>query len=125
MLEFKVLDTGIGIPDKEIPNLFKMFRTASQQRNVYNCRGTGIGLTISKKLVESLGGSISLTSQLGIGTEVKFTIRCKNSHQNIIEQPISHDSFDALSSEFDMHTSQILDSDVKSRNSINIFYTQQ
>ena len=73
-LQFKVTDTGVGIPENDIPNLFQMFGIAVKYRNKLNCRGTGLGLTISKKLVESLGGSISLKSKEGTGTSIKFTI---------------------------------------------------
>ena len=85
-MEFKVSDTGIGIPDKEVPNLFKMFSTASQHRNRYNWRGTGIGLTISKKLVESLGGRISITSQVDVGTIATFTVKDRTIYNPLIEE---------------------------------------
>ena len=79
-LEFTISDTGVGIPEKDIQYLFKMFGTINKYRKDYNCRGTGIGLTISKKLTESLGGTISLHSLVGVGTEVIFTVK-----ENIIE----------------------------------------
>ena len=99
LLEFKVSDTGLGIDDKDVPNLFKMFRMASQQRNKYNCRGTGIGLTISKKLVESLGGAISLTSQVGVGTHVTFTVKEKSLILSGLINNASLDSVDAFPNE--------------------------
>ena len=49
-LEFKVSDTGIGISELDMQNLFKMFGMGNRERFKLNCRGTGIGLTISKKL---------------------------------------------------------------------------
>ena len=74
-LKFKITDSGIGIHEKEIPKLFKLFGMVNQHRNNINSRGTGLGLSISKKIVESLGGTIKLTSHLEIGTELIFTIR--------------------------------------------------
>ena len=71
-LKFKVIDTGVGIDEKEISKLFKLFGTANQHRNM-NSRGTGLGLSISQKIVKSLGGNIKLKSRLGEGTEVTFT----------------------------------------------------
>ena len=61
-LKFEVHDTGIGIDENEIPKLFKLFGTVSQNQINLNSRGTGLGLAISKKIVKSLGGSIHLKS---------------------------------------------------------------
>ena len=76
-LKFKVIDTGIGIHQKEIPKLFKLFGTVNQHHNNINSRGTGLGLSISKKIVDSLKGSIQLKSQIDKGTKVKFTVKEK------------------------------------------------
>ena len=75
-LKFKVIDTGAGIAENDIPQLFSMFRTFSKDKNrQYNSRGTGLGLFISKKIVESLNGSIHAKSEINKGTEISFTIR--------------------------------------------------
>ena len=103
MLELKVSDTGLGIEDKEIPYLFKMFRMSTQLKNKYNCRGTGIGLTISKKLVESLGGNISLSSKIDKGTEVTFTVCDQKPLLEIAEE---NKSFDPLPSEYNQFALQ-------------------
>lgn len=66
---FKVIDTGVGIAKDEIPNLFKMFGTINKHKNKLNTKGTGLGLTISKKLTESLGGKILIKSHEDVGTE--------------------------------------------------------
>ena len=73
-LKFTVSDTGVGVDEKEIPKLFKLFGMIDQHRSKLNSKGTGLGLAISKKLVESLGGTISLKSKLNIGTDITFTI---------------------------------------------------
>ena len=74
-LKFEVSDTGVGIDKKEIPKLFQMFGMVHRYHDKLNSKGTGIGLTISKKLVESLGGTIWLKSVLAFGTSVEFTIK--------------------------------------------------
>ena len=74
-LKFKVHDTGIGIDEKEVSNLFKLFGTINQHQNKLNSRGTGLGLAISKKIVESLGGTIRLKSIKNVGTKVTFTVK--------------------------------------------------
>lgn len=66
-----VRDEGIGIPEAEQPQIFAMFRRAS---NVGTISGTGLGLVVVKRCVELHGGSIGLRSAPGRGTEVTVRI---------------------------------------------------
>jgi PAS domain S-box-containing protein len=68
-----ITDTGVGIPADAIGNLFKKF---SQVDNVLKRQsgGSGLGLVISKQLVEKLGGTIWATSKLGEGSQFYFTM---------------------------------------------------
>jgi signal transduction histidine kinase len=71
MVEFAVIDTGIGIAAEHLPALFSDFvqiDTRIQKR----LRGTGLGLSLAKKFAELLGGSVSATSELGKGS--KFSV---------------------------------------------------
>jgi len=67
-----VQDFGIGIAHQELEKVFVPFNRGS---NTGNIQGTGLGLSIVKKAVEALGGTISVTSQLNIGTT--FTVSFK------------------------------------------------
>lgn len=69
-LEIKVIDNGIGIPDEEQQNLFQTFFRAN---NVTNIQGTGMGLHIVKRYMDIMGGKITFSSKLNIGSE--FTVR--------------------------------------------------
>ncbi|MEW6741265.1 MAG: response regulator [Planctomycetota bacterium] len=73
-LRLDVSDTGIGIPQSEICRLFESF---SQLDNSLTRRhgGTGLGLAISKKLVELMGGEVTLESVVGQGSTFSFTVR--------------------------------------------------
>ncbi len=73
IIEFKVTDTGIGIPQADFSKLFKNF---SQVSNSYSREygGTGLGLSISKKLTEALGGTISFDSEVNKGSCFYFRL---------------------------------------------------
>jgi CheY-like chemotaxis protein len=70
---FEVSDTGFGIPADLIGAAFEPFRQI-RPRTGDAPRGTGLGLTISKQLVEIMGGDLILESQEGDGTRVRFTL---------------------------------------------------
>lgn len=70
-IRFSVQDTGIGISEDEIPNLFKpFFQVDNSATRKYG--GTGLGLSISERIVNSLGSTIEVQSQKDVGTEFSF-----------------------------------------------------
>lgn len=72
MLLFSVTDTGIGIADDKLRAIFESF-TQGDSSTTRQYGGTGLGLTISKRLVELMGGSISVQSVLDRGSTFSFT----------------------------------------------------
>lgn len=72
-LEFFVQDTGIGIPEDKIELIFERFQKL-ENGHALNSSGTGLGLSIVKRLVEFLGGNISVTSSLNGGSLFSFSI---------------------------------------------------
>ena len=70
-IELSITDTGIGIPRDDLPHIFDEFRQVERQGGEQS-EGTGLGLAIAKKTVELLGGEITATSEVGIGTT--FTV---------------------------------------------------
>ena len=71
--EFFVKDTGIGISEKDQPQIFDRFFRGSNINQTYD-RGTGLGLSIVKELVELMGGTIGLDSEPGKGSTFYFTL---------------------------------------------------
>jgi two-component system, sensor histidine kinase and response regulator len=71
MVDISITDTGVGIPEEEIPNVLSDFYRSSTNKAEQDSHG--IGLTISRKIIEAHHGTISVTSKPGIGTT--FTIR--------------------------------------------------
>jgi PAS domain S-box-containing protein len=68
-----VRDTGIGIEEEKIKIIFNRFRQANDS-TTRTYGGLGIGLTIARQLVNIMGGTIDVQSQVGIGSEFSFTI---------------------------------------------------
>lgn len=73
-IRFEVADTGIGILPEEMSNIFRPFTQASEGRG--KNEGTGLGLTISEKFVQLLGGKIFVESTMGEGAKFYFDIAC-------------------------------------------------
>jgi signal transduction histidine kinase len=69
----KVSDTGIGIAAEDLPRIFEEFFRASNARAV-SPLGTGVGLSIVKRIVENHGGEIQVESELGRGTTFRFAL---------------------------------------------------
>jgi CheY-like chemotaxis protein len=72
MVELTVADTGMGIATEDLPRLFSEFEQLSQPAALRS-QGTGLGLAVTRRLVELHGGTIAVRSQLGAGTT--FTVR--------------------------------------------------
>ncbi len=80
-IAIEVKDTGIGIPEEELPFIFERFHRVEKSR-ARNYGGTGLGLAIVKKLVEMQGGELEVASQLGAGTT--FTIKFPKPAEEIV-----------------------------------------
>ncbi|MFC2010631.1 sensor histidine kinase, partial [Chloroflexota bacterium] len=72
-IKLYVSDTGEGIPAEDLPNIFERFYRVDKSRT-RTTGGTGLGLTIAKRLVEAHNGTIEVTSEPGKGSCFAFTL---------------------------------------------------
>ena len=81
-IQVEIEDNGKGIAAKDLPNIFDRFYRTDSSRNSSQ-GGSGIGLSIVRKIIEDHGGRIWATSKEGIGTEVHFVLR---KYQEVIQE---------------------------------------
>lgn len=72
-VRFSVIDTGIGIAEDKLGTIFEAFSQADQT-TTRQFGGTGLGLTIARRLVTAMGGEIAVTSKPGTGTNFHFSL---------------------------------------------------
>ena len=89
-IEFKVIDTGIGIPHEQQSKIFEKFSQASAS-TTREFGGTGLGLSITKKLLELQGSSIVLESEFGQGTTFSFILNLEIASAQVKNSLINFD----------------------------------
>ncbi|MCK4906840.1 MAG: substrate-binding domain-containing protein [Spirochaetes bacterium] len=121
----EVHDSGIGISHKDISVIFSRFGQAGDSES-HNNQGTGIGLTLTKEIVELHGGTISVISQKGIGTTftVKIPYNTTTGKENLSENFKKINSFEIISmlnqyDTYEENVSEQLSIETKEESSIN------
>lgn len=101
-LKFEIKDTGVGIPAEKQDQIFQSFSQAdSNTTRLYG--GTGLGLTISKKLIEIMGGCINVKSDLEFGTTFSFELCLTISHKSKPNLNLSNESYQNIDKIKGMH----------------------
>lgn len=72
--EVSIVDTGIGIPSKDLARIFERFYRVDKSRS-RKIGGTGLGLSIVKHVLQSIDGKLEISSKLGLGTSFKIILR--------------------------------------------------
>src|SRR5438045_9382236 len=75
-LEVRIADTGVGIPAENIEDVFEPFWQA-EQTATRRTSGTGLGLSVTRKLARLLGGDVTVASRVGAGTTFLLTLPMK------------------------------------------------
>ncbi|MBS1189365.1 MAG: multi-sensor hybrid histidine kinase [Rhodocyclaceae bacterium] len=91
VLQFEVKDTGIGIPEDRIGDIFLPFEQADSS-TTRNYGGTGLGLAITRQLVELMGGCIEVDSEEGVGTTFRFTLDLEKAPEGCAATPAPLDT---------------------------------
>ncbi|MCB0737715.1 MAG: response regulator [Bacteroidetes bacterium] len=96
-IEFKVIDTGIGIPKDQQEKVFEKFSQASSS-TTREFGGTGLGLSITKKLLELQNAEIKLESEFGVGTTFSFELsleKAESSNRPVLSK-VNREVFSSL-----------------------------
>lgn len=124
-LSCHVVDSGIGISSTQLARLFEPFEQLDNSSSK-SFGGTGLGLVISKKLCELMGGNITVESEVGKGSCFSFTIKLKrirNTQPEVIQPVVSHKPSISKPSLSDIHI-LIVDDDLTNRSVIEFFLTR-
>ncbi|MGO2345059.1 MAG: aerobic respiration two-component sensor histidine kinase ArcB [Providencia sp.] len=92
-LFFRVQDSGIGIPQDELDKIFAMYYQVKDSAGGRSATGTGIGLSVSRRLAQNMGGDILVESQVGQGSTFTLSIIAPVVEEDIVEQLDSDDDY--------------------------------
>ena len=102
--EFRVKDNGIGMSEEFQQHIFEPF-TREETSTVSGIQGTGLGMAITKNIVDMMGGTISVSSKLGEGTEFVVTLDCKIAGEAVKYERVEQlQGIRALVADDDSHT---------------------
>ena len=90
MLSISISDTGIGIPEEKFESIFKSFEQA-EGSTAREYGGTGLGLSVTKQLVELHGGTITVNSEINKGSTFTFTLPISKESRKEFNKPITRE----------------------------------
>lgn len=87
LFKAEVQDFGVGIPESKLPKIFDRFYQVNE-KSLHHTEGTGLGLSLTKELISTMGGTIDATSKIDLGSTFKITLPITNK-ANYLKDPIS------------------------------------
>ena len=84
---FKIKDTGIGMSKEFIEHIFEPFER-EQTATVSGIQGSGLGMAITKNIVDMMGGTIEVNSEVGVGSEFIVNLSFKKTDKKVLHEPI-------------------------------------
>lgn len=112
---FSIRDTGIGIAPQNLKKIFRAFDQADAS-TTRKYGGTGLGLTISNRLLELMNSKLEVTSELGLGTTFSFTVDFTTVDSQLIETKIERSLKKVLIVEDNLNNRYIIDGMLRERN---------
>jgi PAS domain S-box-containing protein len=91
-VEFLVSDTGIGIPEKQLGTIFEDFQQGDSSTTRKH-GGSGLGLAISRRIVERMGGTLSVATEVGKGSTFRFSVPLPPAPEQRKESPVEVPDF--------------------------------
>jgi len=95
-ITLEVEDSGIGIPEAELDKIFAMYYQVKSGKDNLHAVGTGIGLAVSRQLINMMGGDITVSSEEGFGSTFCVTICVPSVAITPVQSVIEHDGHQAL-----------------------------
>ena len=97
-MKLNIIDNGIGILKTDRHKIFKLFGCIKDEKNQVNTKGIGLGLVISKMIVNKFEGEINFKSQYGKGTNFFFTfgLDTDDLSNNLIVEPVQQMSIQQI-----------------------------
>lgn len=93
-IEFRIADTGGGIPAEKLEKIFEPFIQGNASAAVRH-GGTGLGLTISRRIVELMGGELTVDSQIGVGSTFRCLLPIQKAAEAFFPEPTQPEPMDA------------------------------
>lgn len=121
-LKLSVIDTGIGIEEKDLSKIFDYFEQINQPNHLENSKGSGLGLAICTKIMNLLGGKIRVKSQIGEGS--CFEIELRNVHVSSAKENQHTDVINANEYLFEKAKLLIVDDIADNRKLISVFFAK-
>jgi len=121
LISFRIVDSGVGIPEADFEKIFDSF-SQSDGSLTRKYEGTGLGLAISKQLCELMGGTVSVKSKPGVGSEFTFTIQLLSATSSKVEGEQPKNAHPKATSDSNKISKVLLVEDIETNRMVGTLY---